>query len=399
MRRALSAWVNRADPQPSLRWLERECDPAGRPVRLSVESWWRCLAALAEAVRDRPIDWPEELNGHMERLFHEVLRFSRPDGGSLFRAGDPPRERRKLIVDLAERVSDPNLAGVVPSMTGGRSVPGNHAVLGSFALADRPLGVLRSALSPDGDVIGIDARDQRHGCKLALIGQGRWWLGPLWPVPPDAGRARTTAWATTRDADFIEWTFRAGKARVQRSAVLLRESGMALLSEQIDRPEPLSTMRLGLPDGVRGVAIEGSRALRLDGPQRASARVLPLGLPALPYPTERGTFAAEGAELVFRKQTEARRAWLPLLVSWDPSRNRKTVRWRELTVSERSRKCPPGTAFAVWVGWGAGDGFVFYRSLARPTLRAFLGHQTRARFFAGRFTEAGDVIPLLKVME
>jgi hypothetical protein len=70
--------------------------------------------------------------------------------------------------------------------------------------------------------------------------------------------------------------------------------------------------------------------------------------------------------------------------------------WRTLTVTEKSQACPPDVAFGARISWGVGqEGLLIYRSLARPALRAVLGHQTKARFLIGRFTEDGDVEPLL----
>ena len=68
-----------------------------------------------------------------------------------------------------------------------------------------------------------------------------------------------------------------------------------------------------------------------------------------------------------------------------------------LTVSERSKICRPGAAFAARIGWGLGDGLVVYRSLTRAAPRAFLGHQTSSRFLIGQFSAEGHVIPLLSI--
>jgi hypothetical protein len=94
---------------------------------------------------------------------------------------------------------------------------------------------------------------------------------------------------------------------------------------------------------------------------------------------------------------EGRRGWFPLLASWDPLRNRRAIHWRALTVAEKSRICPPETAFAARVTWGRGETLLIYRSLAPPALRSFLGHQTRARFLVGLFTQEGNVVPIIKV--
>ena len=79
---------------------------------------------------------------------------------------------------------------------------------------------------------------------------------------------------------------------------------------------------------------------------------LPIGLPCLPYVTDRGRFQLEGRDLVLTQAGDCRRRWLPVLVSWDSARNRKAVNWRVLTVSERSRPVPPDRAFAARVSWG-----------------------------------------------
>jgi hypothetical protein len=126
-------------------------------------------------------------------------------------------------------------------------------------------------------------------------------------------------------------------------------------------------------------------------------QVLPIGLPCLDYPTDRGRFQVQGRELVLTQSSPGRRCWLPVLVSWDPVRHRKTLRWRVLTVSERARAARADRAFAARVSWGRDETYVIYRSLGPPAPRAFLGHQTRARFLLGQFTSEGDVKPILSV--
>ena len=98
-----------------------------------------------------------------------------------------------------------------------------------------------------------------------------------------------------------------------------------------------------------------------------------------------------------KQMPRGRRCWMPLLVSWDGLRNRKGLTWRVLTVSEDAKICPPDLAFAVRVSWGRDETYVVYRSLGPPALRAFLGHQTRARFLIGQFTEDGTVVPLVSL--
>jgi hypothetical protein len=58
---------------------------------------------------------------------------------------------------------------------------------------------------------------------------------------------------------------------------------------------------------------------------------------------------------------------------------------------------PDEKAVAIRVSWGRDEHLVIYRSLVKPATRAFLGHQTTARFLVGLFNKEGEVAPLLRV--
>ena len=80
------------------------------------------------------------------------------------------------------------------------------------------------------------------------------------------------------------------------------------------------------------------------------------------------------------------------------SRHRKQAHWRiPVGLGERRETLHTDRAFAVRVSWGRDETYVVYRSLAKPAPRAFLGHQTTARFLVGLFKADGTVEPILKV--
>ena len=156
--------------------------------------------------------------------------------------------------------------------------------------------------------------------------------------------------------------------------------------------------RIAVPTTITAAPAVGCRAIRLTEPsKRGGALVLPIGLPCLAYPSDRGGIGVQDGELVLKQASEGRRCWLPLFVSWDPLRNRRRLQWRVLTVSEKSRNVPADRAFAVRVSWGKNEHYVIYSSLGPPALRAFLGCQTAARFLVGAFTKEGVVKPILTV--
>jgi hypothetical protein len=365
--------------------------------------WPACLSALSEAYLQREARWRVVVDARVEGFLRAMLRFGRPDGSLVFEPGPPPQDRAQQLRFWAERLSDPALAAVLdiwsPSTAQNRrrrSAP----PLPADARPDRPLAILRADWSPQGDLLAIDQRDRDQPCLLELVGLGRQWLGPRWLSGSDfepTSPPRPTVWRTGPYADLAEWTFRTGGSRVSRSALLLRGRQLALIAEQVDGGDGDASWRVELPPDVTPINLPGTRALMLSAARGGTSRVLPIGLPTLSYPTERGSLVAEGQQLILRQHREGRRCWMPLLISWRPERDRKPTQWRILTVTERSRICRPDEAFAVRVAWGARESLVIYRSLARPTRRAFLGHQTETRMLVGLFSKEGIVEPLLSV--
>jgi hypothetical protein len=402
---AVAAWIVHGQSRPLDRWLARAIDFEGMPRRLPVADWPACLAALAEARRGRGAGWPDLFDAWIERFFRQALRFSRPDGSPAFGGPVGAVRPRDLFRYWAEQLPDPGLAIVVdrwfPSRTKGRARGHAAPPPPSTAGANRPLMVLRADWSREGDFLAIDHRAPGGSCLAVLFGLGRAWLGPSWASGVEgtsAGHPRPALRVSNESAELAEWSFRVGSCRILRTALLLRGRRLALLADQVEGPGPTPAMRVAMAEGVAAAPLPESRGVSLTPARgRGSAQVLPLGLPCLPYPTDRGAFSGEAGSLDLGQAQEGRRCWLPLLVSWDPLRRRMPVRWRVLTVSEGSKACPPETAFAARVTWGRDETLVIYRSLGRPATRAFLGHQTRARFLVGLFNREGNVEPIVKV--
>ncbi len=403
---SVMAWVGQQKERALTRWLRRELDSDGVPVRLRTAEWPECLKLLVE-VKRRGGEWPESSESQVRGLILATLRFARPDGG--------------LSMGFDESLQDSSLAQMATDWatcyrgTGIARVlqwwfdPGRkeHAPppLPAWSAPDRVLAILRPDWLAAGDFLAIDHRDPRSPCRFELFGAGRSWLGPQWSVAGvDAPRSRPKprVWITGSAADLAEWSYRAGPLRMTQSALLVRGRRLALLSVLLEGRDLLNvngwTVQLALPPSIAAAPVEGCRALALaESHGRGSAQVLPIGLPCADYPTDRGRFQAEWPDLTLNHSAAGRRCWLPLLVSWDPARHRKSLRWRILTVSERSRAVGRDRAFAARVSWGRDESYVIYRSLGTPAPRAFLGHQTKSRFLFGQFTTDGEVKPIVTV--
>jgi hypothetical protein len=390
---ATAAWTSVGDPRPLREWLRRDLDSEGVPRTLAVPLWWPALLRLTEARRARPRAWPAAFDARGEGLFRAALRFSRPDGQSAFATSTALAGQESLLREWADRAADRGLATVVRwwLARGARARRGPAPPpLPAYARDHAPLAMLRADWQRPGEFVALDLR---HGQSVEVFGLGRAWLGSSWESSAPVTANRLTQWSTDSKTDWAEWTA-TGTPRVVRTALFLRGQRLALFAEQWEgRSE--ATWSLTLPAGVTAAPLAGTRAIRLMA-GRSSAVVIPIGLPTAPYQTERGSFGVEGNRLVLHQTVEGPRGWLPLLVSWDPARNRKPVRWRTLTITEKMRPCPPGVAFAARVGWGQGDGLLVYRSLRGASLRAYLGHHSRSRFLVARFSATGEVEPLLE---
>jgi hypothetical protein len=359
---------------------------------------------LAEAKRRRK-DWPVGCADRITGLVLAALRFARPDGTPGTHFAEPGRDLTlaRTSAEWADWYRGTDIAWVLRTWFSPEKKVQAPLPLPAWASSDRVLAILRADWREDGDFLAVDHRDGRSPCRFELFGEGRPWLGPEWSsaeAVEATSRPKPRTWMTGARADLAEWSYRVGETRITRSALLLRGRRLALVSVLAERRSssgPGLPVRLSLPPTVAAAPMEDCRGVRLTAAKtRGSAQVLPIGLPCRDYPTDRGRFQVEGRELVLN-QALRRRGWLPLLVSWDPTRHRKSLQWRVLTVSERLRAARPDRAFAARVSWGRDETYVIYRSLGTPVPRAFLGHQTRARFLFAQFTRDGEVKPILTV--
>lgn len=382
-------------------WFTREFDDEGVPRRLPVGSWISCLRQLAQLRAGLGSAWTDDLDAFVERFFLLVLRFMRPDGSMVF--GEPGCEegRGELMSRWAEVLSQPGFQTVLnwwfPKKLGEYASPPLPAWSGTRAA----LAALRADWLKTGSFISIDHRQPSLTSNVEWIGQGRSWLGPTWTFGATAEKVsqpRPITAITNSAGDYLEWSVRAQGLTLARSALILRGRRLALLADQVEGGSGMGETRIALPGNVEVLPAMENRSVSLSqGPRIAPARVIPLAIPRSIENEQTGALRCEGGQLVLRQPIKGRRTWFPLLLSWEPARNRKTLNWQKLTVTEQSRICAEQTAVAFRVGWGRDESLVVYRSLERPATRSFLGYRTDARFLVGLFNRAGNVEPLLKV--
>src|SRR5262245_45644966 len=74
---AVDAWIRHGNGSLLTRWVSRELDAEGVPLRLAITDWPKSLEVLAEARRRRH-DWPTGCAEPIAGLVLATLRFARP---------------------------------------------------------------------------------------------------------------------------------------------------------------------------------------------------------------------------------------------------------------------------------------------------------------------------------
>lgn len=365
-------------------------DAQGLPETLEVGGW-------AGALRDRSTaEDPKGLRNWLKAL----VRWSRPDGSAMFGPAGLDAARREVLRALVPAGAGAEWATVLRRWFPNWSLDYEADAplpLPAFAAKERPLAILRANWLAKGDWLAVDHRNPEAPCNLELTGRGIVWLGPAWTLATEPATAVPTAttrrlrWQADSKADFFAWEFRAGDLRVRRIALLLRGRELALIADDVRGPAG-ATITTSIPfgPGLEPSKHPDFRGVRLRKGNQGTALVIPPMLPCSPYETKRGSFEIEEGRLVLRQPLGERgRAWLPLLISWDSARNRKPWDWRPLTITQGGRMSSPEAAAAVRVRAGD-ETYLFYRSLAAPTLRVALGKQTTSRFLAAQLNAEGQ---------
>ena len=347
--RALCAWVRQGNSASLERWFARELGDDGAPIRLSIPDWRQCVRGLAEARHCRP-GWSKRVDRQALALLRSLLRFSRPAGTPTtdFDAVELDASYRTSLAQLARayaRSGEARVIGWWLSLPDALHVP---PPLPAWSSSRHVLAVLRGGWQKRDDLLVVDHRRREPQTRFELMGSGYSWLGPNWRLTSTVAAlssARPGSWISNSVADLLEWSYRSSGLRCTRTALLLRGRKMALLGDQIDgkdlRGRSLET-EFDLPAGVTAEPIPGCRGLLLrTSSGRATAQVLPVALPAVPYETDRGQFRVldDHSHLTLSCMARGGRCWLPLLVSWDPRRHRKRLSWRVLTVAQDSKVC------------------------------------------------------------
>ncbi len=242
--------------------------------------------------------------------------------------------------------------------------------------------------------------------QLALSSQDvSWFLGP-WRLELEGvtdtnkpmGDWTCSCWFNDDEVSFVELQWKVSQdIHIERQILLAREEQFAVLADCVrgldGAPRTLRS-RLPLGEGVQRKAEKETRTCRLEADGQ-TLRVFPLPLPDNFLVGTPGSLQSDAESLTLETPVTGG-AYLPMVLDWHPNRQNRNADWRQLTVTEESRRVGSDEAGGYRLRVGSYQ-LLLYRSLTEKRLRTVLGHHTGHETVIGRFDSEGDVQPLLLV--
>lgn len=265
------------------------------------------------------------------------------------------------------------------------------------------VAILQADWSPDSPKLAVDFSNGQTRIELNC---GPTLLSGHWDLTLSADGAElkpesewsVVCWHTDDDADYIEleMSYEQGY-KVQRQMLLLREDHVLCLADAVIGKTPaILHYWSALPiskskewhdaDDTTEGFIVGKRRL---------ASVLPLALPEWRTAFSPGKLQMAGDKLELRHEVRGS-GYFPLFIDLKPSRLRKPLTWRRLTVAENLRivNANEAAGFRVHID---NSQWLIYRSLTEPRNRTLLGQNLAHEFFLADFDADGEATELISV--
>ena len=402
------------------RLLDDYCDNDGQPRAGGIDQLRPLVASLVRSAhwaRSLKIKLLQhELLGLFDGLVEQMLRFTRLDRSAL---GNDQRDwswSKRLVERALELCSDdelPMLSHLACRV--GRKENRNYveSLRSASSHSDwAKTSMLRSrweAKSPKLLVTHDQGRVHLELETVLPILMGEWQLSIDRNGKPLRGEGdwSVVCWHEDDSVAYLELERTYGKeTRVQRQILLGREDEFVYLSDVILGTEEATwdyRGELRLADGMHVIPEEETRELRLRGlgpknEELTAAAIVPLALPEWKLPRTDGNLESSSDKIVHYQHAVGERLYFPLFLDIRSWRATSPLTWRRLTVAEHLSICDPNIAqaFRVQVGW---EQWAFYRSLAAPNNRTFMGENLISEFFAGQFDQDEGMNELLRIEE
>jgi len=267
------------------------------------------------------------------------------------------------------------------------------------------LAVLRPEWSRGGERFTVDYGGRRTAIELEtggdVICSGEWSLD----VQRDGAQLKVASdweevcWLSDEDVDYLELhADLSDGTTVQRQFLLAREDRFLYLADVIVGEKSGDLQYHGtLPLGDEiafAPAKETSEGVLHSKKRRLN--VLPLSLSEWRSDSRDGQLAVTDEGLQLRMSRSGVGLCAATWIDLDPSRRKKPLTWRRLTVAQDRKLMPADAAVGFRVQVGSQQ-WLIYRSLAPPANRTVLGNNLIEEFLLGRFLKSGEVEAMVEV--
>jgi hypothetical protein len=266
--------------------------------------------------------------------------------------------------------------------------------------------LLRRGKRPPHDEFAIDFSGptvQVQVCAsghLLLSGTWDWSAAAAGTTLARAGDWKEVGWHRERCCDYLEIELPLSDGyKLERQIFFARNELFFFAADcLIGPPDTICEMHythaIPLAAGVSFSAAEQTCESWLSSDGGRMASVIPLAQPEWRSAYRHARLTTSDDKLAMEQAAHGRRLLSPLWIDIHPSRIRRPITWRQLTVGENLAAVNRDVAVGYRVQAG-NEQWLVYRSLAPVANRSIMGHNTYGSFVCGRIKPDGSVKDIL----
>lgn len=397
--------------------LTESTDTDGAPESTLLESLPFWIAALVRSTIWAKVFrvelWDDATAERLTETVRRTVTLCRPDGQLSF--ADLPTTECVAILNAAARYTGYKKKSSVRAFVSGlgdanfkSSKTGYGQPTGSrkpgFQSDWAEVACLRNWIGVDSDQVALRHDQEVPVLDVSILGvplmHGPWRLSITVDGQPVGLSAdwTCTCWHSDKDADYIELQLQLDEIAVDRQILLSRKRHFLIFSDVLSgagkTPVTLES-EIALHDDIQGDHDVTTREVRIHG-NDLKARVFPLGLDQDRIMSTPGSCSVEDGRLYVTQQGEGG-LYAPVMIDWHPDRQSDPCDWTRLTVTESRAIVTPNIAAGFRIRTGLQQ-LLIYRSLQETEIpRAVLGHHTANETVVARFSNGGQVNPIVLV--
>lgn len=219
------------------------------------------------------------------------------------------------------------------------------------------------------------------------------------PISPSTDW-EVVCWNDDRDGDFLELECELENgAKWQKHFFLARKDQFLLCGDSflgLGKCEFDYSLNWAINHDIGFGSPQESTELFLTRKSKSIASIIPISLSEWSIGRSMGNVAINDGNFSFQTMVTGDNVYCPFFVDLKPSRCRKPLTWRQLTVAEQLKIVPSSVATGYRVQIGKQQ-WLIYRSFLENSSRTVLGQNLAVEFYVGTFNSNGTSDELISV--